>query len=145
MSAKPTATRFALWACLALGLPSAAAQGPTTDVLFLGNSYTAVNDLPGLFEGLALAAGRPVHVASNAPGGCTLGSPQADLEHVNNPTSLALINQGGWDFVVLQEQSVTPAIAYTTDHFMLPAASLLDAKIHTASPLATTLSYSRAS
>ena len=141
MSAKPTATRFALWACLALGLPSAAAQGPTTDVLFLGNSYTAVNDLPGLFEGLALAAGRPVHVASNAPGGCTLGSPQADLEHVNNPTSLALINQGGWDFVVLQEQSVTPAIAYTTDHFMLPAASLLDAKIHTASPLATTLFY----
>lgn len=141
MLALPTLTRFALCAFGALGLPAAAAQGPTTDVLFLGNSYTAVNDLPGLFQGLAVAAGRPVQVASNTPGGCTLGSPQAGLEHLNNPTSQALLAQGGWEFVVLQEQSVTPSIGYTKDHFMLPAAVGLDASIHAASPDATTLFY----
>jgi hypothetical protein len=133
--------KLALAAALPLALAPSPAGGSTTDVLFLGNSYTAVNDLPGIFVGLAGAAGKPVNVSSNTPGGCTLGSPQGGIEHKNNPTSLALIDQGGWDFVVLQEQSVTPAIPYTKSHFMLPAATELDTRIHAATPGATTLFY----
>jgi len=129
-------------AAISIGAPAPGlASGATTDVLFLGNSYTAVNDLPGIFIGLAGAAQKPVNVSSNTPGGCTLGSPQSGIEHKSNPTSLALIDQGGWDFVVLQEQSVTPAIDYTKSHFMLPAAAELDTRIHAATPSATTLFY----
>lgn len=121
--------------------PSALAQGAPTDILFLGNSYTGVNDLPGMVASLAGAAGIAVNVSANVPGGCTLGSPQGGLEHINNATSQALLAQPGWEFVVLQEQSVTPSVVYTKDQFMLPAAASLAQTARAASPDAEVVLY----
>lgn len=117
------------------------AQGPAVDILFLGNSYTGVNDLPGMVAGLAGGAGIATNVAAHVPGGCTLGSPQGGLEHLNNATSAALLAQGGWEFVVLQEQSVTPSIAYTKNQFMLPAAVALATSAQQGTPTAEIVLY----
>lgn len=71
-------------------------------VLFVGNSYTQVNDLPSLVANIAQSMGDEMIYASNTPGGCTFEM------HCSN-ASMDKICQGGWDFVVLQEQSQLPA------------------------------------
>ena len=75
----------------------------TKNVLFLGNSYTGVNNLPLLTYNLALSLGDTINYDSNTPGGYTYQG------HATNATSLAKIAQGNWDFVVLQEQSQKPS------------------------------------
>ena len=75
----------------------------TKNVLFLGNSYTGVNNLPLLTYNLALSLGDTINYDSNTPGGYTYQG------HATNATSLAKIAQGGWDFVILQEQSQKPS------------------------------------
>jgi hypothetical protein len=72
-------------------------------VLFIGNSYTYVNDLPHILQAMAAAApgSGTLHVASVVEGGATL------QRHWNDSTR-ALIRSGRWDFVVLQEQSQLP-------------------------------------
>ena len=48
------------------------------------------------------------------------------MEHHNeNAISIDLIEQGDWDFLVLQEQSQIPTIAFYRDSSMYPAARLL--------------------
>ena len=73
-------------------------------VLFIGNSYTYVNDLPGQIQRLAEAADAelPLDVVSVTPGGMTLEHHWAD------GVARRLIRQGGWTHVVLQEQSTRP-------------------------------------
>jgi hypothetical protein len=71
--------------------------------LFLGNSYTAAHNIPGMIADLAVSAGDSLIWSSNAPGGYTLQG------HSSDPGSLGLIAQGNWDFVVLQEQSQRPS------------------------------------
>jgi hypothetical protein len=111
-------------------------------VLFLGNSYTGVNDLPALFAGLVNASGHTAVVDSHTPGGNTLGAPQANgVAHANNPTSLGKIALGGWDVVVLQEQSFLPTIPQAVSAYMQPGALALDAAIHASQPNARTLMY----
>jgi prepilin-type N-terminal cleavage/methylation domain-containing protein len=75
-------------------------------VLFIGNSYTASHDLPQMVAALAQSAGnRPaLEVEAHMVPGATLE------DHWNNPDVLAKIRRGGWDFVVLQEQSMRPII-----------------------------------
>lgn len=70
-------------------------------VLFVGNSYTFVNDLPGLFEAMATASGDPRIVDSIAIAGTSVGY------HVVNPNTATVLAEG-WDIVVLQGQSVEP-------------------------------------
>ena len=81
----------------------ACGTGPCTRVLFLGNSYTYVNDLPSTFARLATSGGRQVEVASVANGGETLS------QHAAASDSLSAIASRRWTYVVLQEQSETPA------------------------------------
>merc|ERR1711970_25379 len=71
------------------------------NILFLGNSYTYFNDLPGMVRSLAAAAGFSATVKSVAPGGQTLGG------HVSS--SLGQITSGDWDVVVIQDQSQRPS------------------------------------
>jgi len=75
----------------------------TLKVLFLGNSYMSVNDLPGLTRLVTKSAGDSLIYSSNTPGGYTLNG------HSTDATSTGLIGQGGWDYVVLQEQSQYPS------------------------------------
>ncbi len=73
-------------------------------VLFLGNSYTYVNDLPQLLNDAAASVGDNVITDQNTPGGYSLEG------HSTNAISLDKIRQGNWDFVVLQEQSQRPSL-----------------------------------
>ncbi|MFV8756691.1 DUF4886 domain-containing protein [Nannocystaceae bacterium ST9] len=70
-------------------------------VLFVGNSYTFVNNLPSLFEAMTDAAGQPWIVDSVAVAGATVGY------HVANPNTATALAEG-WDVVVLQGQSFEP-------------------------------------
>lgn len=73
-------------------------------VLFIGNSYTYVNDLPHQIGWIAesLGAETPYEVVSVTPGGMTLS------HHWETGATRRLIRQGGWTHVVLQEQSTRP-------------------------------------
>jgi PKD domain len=107
-----------------------------TSILFVGNSYTYVNDLPQLVKDIALSKGDSVTTDMSAPGGYTFQS------HCTNSTTLAKINSGSFDFVVLQEQSQLPAFPpsqVATDVY--PYAKQLDSLIHRANSCATTVFY----
>jgi hypothetical protein len=97
---------FALLGFLLATLASALAADPER-VLFIGNSYTSVNKLPDVFAEVVKSAGRKVPVIkSQTPGGQTL------KQHLTvQPKSLAAIDEGKWDVVVLQGQSQEPALA----------------------------------
>ncbi|MCO5276247.1 MAG: PKD domain-containing protein [Flavobacteriales bacterium] len=87
---------------LAFGLLAPLHAQPTR-VLFIGNSYTGVNNLPEMTRQLALSLGDTLAVASSSPGGYTF------QQHSTNAATQGLIDQGNWDFVVLQEQSQLPS------------------------------------
>jgi hypothetical protein len=95
-------------------------------VLFLGNSYTYVNDLPGTFAQLAQAGGHPVQVAMVANGAETLA------EHAGSTESTSKISSQSWSFVVLQEQSETPASSAGASYYMYPAARQLASRARAA-------------
>jgi hypothetical protein len=83
---------------------SSALNAQTTKrALFLGNSYTAVNNLPVLIATLASSTGDTLIHDANTPGGYTLQG------HSSDPASLAKIQQASWDYVILQEQSQKPS------------------------------------
>lgn len=94
-----------------------------TKVLFIGNSYMYVNDLPATFEKLAQAGGHKVETASSAEGGWTF------FDHNNSSNTHNLIESGNWDYVVLQEQSQIPASEQARVQGMYPAARDLVRKI----------------
>lgn len=110
-----------------------------TRVLFIGNSYTAVNNLPQLTADCALSigfAGFPMEIASSTPGGTTF------QVHTTNATSQSLINQGNWDYVVLQEQSQLPSFPdaqVAAECF--PFAATLNEQILAADSCAETIFY----
>jgi len=69
-------------------------------ILFIGNSLTYFNDLPAVLEQVANHDGTVrVNTAMIASGGATLNS------HWDDGSAVKAINNGGWDYVVLQEQS----------------------------------------
>jgi hypothetical protein len=75
---------------------------PRTRILFIGNSFTQRNDLPGLIARLAAAHGRQVSHELISAGGASL------RRHWNAGQALARIESGEFDYVVLQEQSTLP-------------------------------------
>src|SRR5262249_18061490 len=73
---------------------------PPTDctrVLFIGNSYTFANDLPGMFATLARATGHHVVTYTLAEGGSTLD------QHAKAAATKHLLDSLPWTFVVIQE------------------------------------------
>jgi hypothetical protein len=74
-------------------------------VLFIGNSHTYCNDLPGMVAALARADDRTREVTTEqvAPGGCRL------KQHWLDETgAVDAVKRGGWDVVVLQDNSSEP-------------------------------------
>ncbi|MFI5728910.1 hypothetical protein ACIA49_02245 [Kribbella sp. NPDC051587] len=71
-------------------------------ILFVGNSFTARNNLPGLLKGLAAQRGVEVEFKLISAGGASL------RQHLNAGQALSAIASGGYDVVVLQEQSTLP-------------------------------------
>lgn len=75
----------------------------SVSVLFIGNSYTYVNNMPLMVEDLATSLGDVVNQSSQTAGGATFQT------HVNNAATYTSINSEQWDFVVLQAQSQEPS------------------------------------
>ena len=74
-----------------------------TRVLFIGNSYTTVNDLPGVFASLARSGGHRVETKSAAVDGWTL------VNHADSPATATALTASPWDIVVLQEMNADGA------------------------------------
>ena len=100
MERKTRKSLLLTWILALCGMPLFAQTHPR--VLFVGNSYTQVNNLPQMVSDIALSMGDTMTYTSNTPGGCTFEM------HCHNQ-SMTMICDGGWDFVVLQEQSQLPA------------------------------------
>jgi hypothetical protein len=83
-------------ACGSATAPRLVGSGPA--VLFIGNSYTYENDVPGIVQALAAAAGTPIAVE-------TIAYPDyALIDHWNGGSAArSEIARGGWKFVVLQQ------------------------------------------
>lgn len=94
-------------------------------VLFVGNSYTFVNDLPHTFSELARSGGHRVEVAMLAEGGYSLQN------HVESSQIGSTLAASQWDYVILQENSQFPSVEYSRAHFMYPYARLLVEEIRT--------------
>jgi hypothetical protein len=91
------------WGCDSTPAPAVAPAptivpvGPGDGVLFVGNSLTYANDLPGIVEGLAIAAGGRLQTASVAYPAYSLG------DHLTQGDALRSIASKGWRVVVLQQ------------------------------------------
>jgi PKD repeat protein len=110
--------------------------GEKRKILFIGNSYTAVNDLPNTLKNIALSFGDTLEVDNNTPGGMTLNG------HTANAATLAKIQLGGWDYVVVQAQSQEPSFDPTqVASNTYPYAKKLDSLIHVSNPCAETIFY----
>lgn len=71
--------------------------------LFIGNSYTYYNSLPAMVDSIARSFGDTLYSESSTPGGYTFQS------HTTNANTQAKLKAGGWDVVILQEQSQRPS------------------------------------
>ena len=99
------------------------ATGSCLHILFIGNSYTSVNDLPHMFTQLAKSGGHRVETAVVAPGGWTL------FAHARSAETLNQLKSSKWDIVVLQEQSQVPASEQARTQGMYPAVRSLVSRI----------------
>ena len=104
-------------------------------VLFLGNSYTYVNDLPKIIKDIAINEGKVFTYESVTPGGCTL------FQHLDSQTSMSKIRQGNWDYVILQEQSQLPVIDYYRHNTLKPSYKSLHDSIMLYNPKAKVVGY----
>ncbi|WP_300665808.1 PKD domain-containing protein [Fluviicola sp.] len=89
-----------------LGFPmmiSLVSAQDSISVLFIGNSYTYVNDLPGMLSNLATNLGKEITVDSKTNGGYTFQN------HVTDPVTYTKIHSRPWDVVVIQGQSQEPS------------------------------------
>lgn len=79
------------------------ASSTVRKVLFIGNSYTATNNLPKVIEEIAQSMGDTLVYDEYSPGG------QKFQAHSTDPTVASKINSQKWDIVVLQAQSQEPS------------------------------------
>jgi hypothetical protein len=81
-----------------------------------------MNDLPGIFAGLARSAGHEVRVDSSAMGGYSLE------QHVSDRRTQEKLESARWDFVVLQEKTGILMVESTRNAQMVPAVRALQEK-----------------
>jgi hypothetical protein len=103
----------------AAGCGAAASARPCVRILFIGNSLTFGNDLPGMVAGLAMAGGHRVETAMLAEGGWKLA------DHAAAARTAEVIAGSPWQYVVLQEQSQLPSVEALRTGTMYPAARAL--------------------
>jgi len=105
-------------------------------VLFIGNSYTYVNDLPGMFDALSTNLGKTVTVGSKTNGGFTFQN------QYNDPQTFTAMHQQEWNLVVLQAQSQEPSFPYAqVNTNTLPYSNLLADSAYAISPCTNVMYY----
>lgn len=100
-------------------IASGAKDAPICRVLFVGNSYSYVNQLPSVFQKLAVAGRHTAQVGLVARPNETLA------EHAASHDVASAVAETDWDIVVLQEQSEIPASENLRRADMYPAARQL--------------------
>lgn len=123
----------------------ACAQGILTkndsiNILFIGNSYTYYNDMPRMIGEIASGIGVDnrfkVGYTAVTPGGYTFS------RHLQRDEEIQAIKKGGWNFVILQEQSVAPSMPTNiVAESVYPFAHQLDSLIHVYNPDAKVIFY----
>lgn len=111
-------------------------QAEKRRVLFIGNSYIYVNDLPLTLQTLALSFGDSIEYESNAIGGATLQM------HTTNATTIAKLLAPGWDYVIIQAQSQEPSFSPSqVSANTYPYAQILDSLAHAGNPCVETMFF----
>lgn len=105
-------------------------------ILWIGNSFTFYNDVPQMVENMGKENGVNISTTRVLKGGEKLSG------HLQNPELHKLLQKGGWDYVVLQEFSSTPAYStkYVAENIM-PYAAEIDSLAKKYSPEAETVYY----
>jgi hypothetical protein len=101
------------------------AKGPRTclRILFVGNSYTYVNDLPKTFAELSNSGNHQVEVGMSATGGWSLA------DHMKSSEFSNALQSSKWDYVIVQEQSQIPSMEQSRKVSMYPAARTMIGEI----------------
>lgn len=81
----------------------------TLKMLFLGNSYTYYHTYPLIFKEIAWREGHYTDCDIFISGGYTMA------QHLANPQSVEYVDRGGYDYIMLQDQSVLPLLNGTAD------------------------------
>ncbi len=84
-------------------------------ILFVGNSYTFQNDLPQTLEEMLNESGYQAEIEMQANPAWSL------LKHAQSEYAIDKIKSRRWDYVILQEQSVIPALSKSRKTKMIPA------------------------
>lgn len=105
-------------------------------ILWIGNSFTFYNDVPQMVEELGKLNGIPISTTRVLKGGEKFSG------HLQNPELHKQLEKGGWDYVVLQEFSSTPAYStkYVAENIM-PYAAEIDSLAKKYSPEVETVYY----
>ena len=129
---------FRVFVCAVLLLGATNAGASTNRVLFVGNSFTHYNAMPDMFGTIAANRRQDVAVTMYAPGSTTLSDHSADTN------ALAIIDQGDWDFVVLQDQSTWPCACAVSSFAMDYETGVIEElydRVKVTSPNATIVLY----
>lgn len=121
---------------LLLPLAGQAKDADSLRVLWVGNSYTYFNDLPSIVQQIAATQQMKISCTRFLKGGERFSG------HLRNQELLKALAAGGWDYVVLQEQSSAPAMpTRQVAREVYPQARTLDSLVHAASPDAQVIFY----
>ncbi|MBN2072166.1 MAG: hypothetical protein JW814_11985 [Candidatus Krumholzibacteriota bacterium] len=102
------------------------------DILFIGSSYFASNDLPSMVGDLIAASGKDINISTEIVPGRYLDY------HAKSSATALRINEKEWDYIFLQGGCTTiaypepdnPFSSTTLLHPLLPSLVTLEAKIH---------------
>ena len=98
-------------------------ENDTLEVLFIGSSYFAYNNLIGLFSGLVENSSKSVIIGDQVTSGYL-------ADHASRSSTEAKINEKDWDYVILQGVGrITAYPTIYTDHPVFPALETLKNKI----------------
>ncbi|MGY8670919.1 MAG: hypothetical protein ACKVJ7_07710, partial [Candidatus Poseidoniales archaeon] len=87
------------------------------DILLMGNSYVASNSLHTLIDGVMNAASTSANVSSLNGGGMKLSQHASNVASSGHQWNTTL-NNGAWDWVVLQDQSQVPGFPRTNQEWI---------------------------
>lgn len=87
---------------------SVVAQSDSLNVLFIGNSYTHMNDMPGIFDKICKSEGLSVNVQKSAQSGASF------KVHSEREDMYEAIASNQWDYVVLQ--GFSRELSWNTEH-----------------------------
>lgn len=127
-----------IFGLLLLLCPISLAAQPQDSVrmLWIGNSFTYFNDLPGMVREIAASQGVKLSCTRFLKGGERFSG------HLKNPELIRALISGHWDYIVLQEQSTAPAMpTRQVIRKVYPAAHTLDSLAHVGSPDAKVIFY----